>query len=113
LFKDVATSSKEAPDCWAKKVDTEGAELKDEQKEFKKYIMQELESGIKELKNKKAVGQDEISAEMLRHLGLRAKTVLLEIINKSLETGVVPIEWRTGLVVPVWKDSKPYELLTS
>ena len=113
LFKDVATSDKEAPECWAKKLDPEGAGFTKEQKEFKKYIMQELESGIKELKHKRAVGQDEISAEMLSHLGLKAKTVLLGIINKSLETGDVPIEWRTGLVVPVWKDSKPYELLTS
>ena len=105
IFKEVATSSK-GEDAKAKPVDFD---IED----YRPYLMSEMEAGIKQLKNNRAVGKDEISAEMLKHLGPTAKIRLLAIINKSLTSGNIPIEWKTGIICPVWKDSKPANELKS
>ena len=51
----------------------------------------------------KASGPDEISPKILKELHREIAPILTLIFNLSLETGVVPIDWRTADVVPVYK----------
>ena len=51
----------------------------------------------------KASGPDEISLKILKELHHEIAPILTLIFNLSLETGVVPIDWRTADVVPVNK----------
>ena len=51
----------------------------------------------------KASGPDELSPKMLKELHLEIAPILTFIFNVSLETGVVPLDWRTADVVPVYK----------
>ena len=51
----------------------------------------------------KASGPDEISPKILKELHHEIAPILTLIFNLSLETGVVPIDWRTADVVPVYK----------
>ena len=50
-----------------------------------------------------ASGPDEISPKILKELHHEIAPILTLIFNLSLETGVVPIDWRTAGVVPVYK----------
>ena len=52
--------------------------------------LQELEKAIGTLKDCKSPGPDKITNEMLKHMGPKAKRVLLEIFNKSWKSGHVP-----------------------
>ena len=51
----------------------------------------------------KASGPDEISPKILKEIHHEIAPILTLIFNLSLETGVVPIDWRTADVVPVYK----------
>ena len=51
----------------------------------------------------KASGPDEISPKILKELHHEIAPILTLIFNLSLETGVVPIDWRTADAVPVYK----------
>ena len=55
------------------------------------------------LSQNKASGPDEISPKILKELHHEIAPILTLIFNLSLETGVVPIDWRTADVVPVYK----------
>ena len=59
--------------------------------------VQELERAIAKLASKKAPGPDKISNEMIKHLGPKAKQVLLKFINKTWEEGQLPLlDWQEG-----------------
>ena len=51
----------------------------------------------------KASGPDEISPKILKELHHEIAPILTLIFNLSLETGVVPLDWRRADVVPVYK----------
>ena len=53
----------------------------------------------------KASGPDEISLKILKEIHHEIAPILTLIFKLSLETGVVPIDWRTADVVPVYKKS--------
>ena len=50
----------------------------------------ELNRNIRKLKNGKSPGQDGIMNEMIKHLGNKGKTLLLQIFNLSWKSGKVP-----------------------
>ena len=58
--------------------------------------MPELKKSIKKLKKKKSPGPDNITNEMLQHLGNSALGTLLDIFNLS---------WRQGKVSQCWKEA--------
>ena len=66
----------------------------------------ELNSALDGLKAKKSPGPDEITNEMLKFLGNRGKTKLLEVINLSWKTGNLPQLWREAEMIPVYKKGK-------
>ena len=73
---------------------------------IKDFTMIELDDTLKKLKGKKSPGPDQISNEMLLHLGTKAKKRLLGICNSSWRTGSVPQTWRTANMIPIHKKGK-------
>lgn len=65
--------------------------------------MEELKQAIKTLKNGKAPGCDMITSEMIKNLGENGMNTLLHIFEKVWNEEVVPEDWRTSLIVPVYK----------
>jgi hypothetical protein len=51
----------------------------------------------------KAAGPDELKPKILKELADNISPTLLLIFNKSLETGVVPTDWHTAHVSPIYK----------
>ena len=66
----------------------------------------ELKMAIRKLKKHKSPGPDEITSEMLQHLGSTAQKKLLEIFNISWDTGNVPQIWRKANMIPLLKPGK-------
>ena len=64
----------------------------------------DVERAIKKMKNGKAPGEDNITAEMLKYVGEKA---IIEIYNMVLQiwnSEVMPDDWKTGLIVPMYKE---------
>jgi hypothetical protein len=51
----------------------------------------------------KAAGPDELKPKILKELVPNISPILCLIFNKSLETGVVPTDWCTAHVSPIYK----------
>ena len=66
----------------------------------------ELLQQLNRCSQKKAPGPDEICTEHLIHLGPRARSVLLSLINASWKKGEVPSCWRRATVIPIPKTGK-------
>lgn len=63
----------------------------------------ELEQAIKNSKNKKAPGQDGINTELLKYIPDGMKFRLLNILNQCWQQKKIPEEWKTSLIVPIFK----------
>ena len=70
------------------------------------FNAKEFEEALKTLKDKKSPGPDKITNEMLEHIGSKAKSKLLGILNNSWKTGHVPQSWREADMVPINKKGK-------
>ena len=70
------------------------------------FTINELEKCLTVLNNCKSPGPDLITNEMLKHLGLKAKKVLLKIFNNSLQRGTVPQVWKEANMIPIHKKGK-------
>jgi hypothetical protein len=55
-----------------------------------------------------AADPDELKPQILKELADNISPVLCLIFNKSLETGVVPTDWRTAHVSPIYKKGSKY-----
>ena len=73
------------------------------------FTMTNLNTAIKSLKVGKAPGADEVSNEMLKHLGPNARCRLLQLVNRSLEAKEVPSAWKKSIIIPVHKKGKSKE----
>ena len=60
-----------------------------------------VEGLLKGLNPNKASGPDEISPRLLKELHHKIAPILTKI---SLSTGIVPNDWKTALVAPVYKN---------
>ena len=63
----------------------------------------EMMAAMKKMKNGKATGLDEIRVEMLDLAGDVGVNWTRRLLNSCLTEGKVPVEWRTGLIIPIWK----------
>ena len=61
---------------------------------------------IKASKNSKALGPDEISPIMLKHLGPHGIQLLTNIYNACIQTSTIPSIWKTGRIIPLLKPGK-------
>ena len=62
-----------------------------------------VESLLKDLNPNKASGPDEISPRLLKELHHEIAPSFTKTYRSSLSTGTVPNDWKTALVVPVYK----------
>ena len=58
---------------------------------------------LSELKPTKAAGPDRISPRVLKELAEELHVPLSQLFQNSLDSGVVPEQWRTALVTPIYK----------
>lgn len=72
------------------------------------FSMQELEKCIKANSNS-APGIDNVHYSMLNNLPLLSKEYLLYIFNEIWNTGKIPEDWRSIIIVPFLKNGKPPE----
>ena len=69
---------------------------------------QGLEKLLTKLDPSKASGPDELKPRILRELDKEISPILSLIFQKSLDTGVVPSDWRTAHVSPIYKKGSKY-----
>jgi len=65
-----------------------------------------LQTAIKQLKNRKSPGEDQIHAGFLKHAGKEARNSICTWFQKIWETAVVPSLWKKATVVPMLKANK-------
>ena len=61
---------------------------------------------IKNCKNSKALGPDEISPVMMKHLGPHGIKFSTGIYNNSVNKAIIPSIWKTGRIIPLLKPKK-------
>ena len=66
--------------------------------------MIQLKAALRKLKPHKALGNDEITNEMMGTQGLN---VVLRFINNTWTTGQLPNAWKTATLIPLLKKNKP------
>ncbi|GFO04217.1 RNA-directed DNA polymerase from transposon x-element [Plakobranchus ocellatus] len=66
----------------------------------------ELEDALRKGKKGKAPGKDGVTQEMLVEIRPEGKRVLLELLNRTWNSGVLPKDWRTAVLVPILKKGK-------
>jgi len=71
---------------------------------FQEIYPSEVERVIHSLKNKKAPGMDNIKAELLKKVAKEIAEPLAYISNLSVETGVFPSHFKSGIVKPLFKN---------
>ena len=68
--------------------------------------LQEIINAQQNLTPGKAYGTDEVSNDFLLHLPMQKLHQLLGIYNRSWRWGIVPDNWKTGLIIPIAKPRK-------
>ena len=68
-----------------------------------------VEGLLKGLNSNKASGPDEISPRLLKELHHEIAPILTKIYRSSLSTGIVPNDWKTALVAPVYQKDHKYK----
>ena len=68
-----------------------------------------IEKLLKNLDPTKACGPDGLSPRVLKELASEIAPILTIIFTSSLRTGIVPQDWRTALVTPVYKKGEHYD----
>jgi hypothetical protein len=65
----------------------------------------EIINSIKNLKNNKAVGLDQISNEMIKYSQHILLPLLCKLFNTILVAGIYPKSWKEGYIVPIFKSN--------
>ena len=87
---------------WKRLNEKEG-ELDESEQDIK---MQELQRAIDESANNKAAGEDDVPYEFLKHLGPKARNMLLHIYQRVWRGERIPRKWLTAVIKPLLKDGK-------
>ena len=66
----------------------------------------EIEKATKKLKNGKSTGEDEISAELLKHAPKELRELIAQILNQSVESDEYLETLKTGILNPLQKPPK-------
>ena len=77
------------------------------------FTGEELRRQLLRCSLRKAPGPDGVCTEHLCHLGPRARSALLGLINASWMAGKVPSEWRRATIVPIPKAGKDKKKVSS
>ena len=68
------------------------------------FTLHELNKNIKLLKNNKAAGIDLVKNEYIKNAPQIVIELAVTLFNLVLKTGVVPLEWCLGLIIPIYKN---------
>lgn len=68
-----------------------------------KITEEELQEAVRKMKNGKAPGHDQISAEMVKLMGPVGRKMLLQLINEIWKQDRIPKDWELGIIMPVHK----------
>ena len=66
--------------------------------------VEEIHSRVKELKNGKACGTDNILNEFIKSTFNEMKLVYADLFNRVLSTGQIPEAWTIGMIMPIYKN---------
>ena len=77
---------------------------------FQKVNPVQVYNELKSLKRKKAVGVDKFPSGMIKDAASVLAGPLTFLINMSIETGLVPSDWKIAKVIPVFKSGKKSDL---
>ena len=67
----------------------------------------EIERVLQSIKPSKALGPNEVSLLMLKHLGPKAHSYIAGMFQTIFNTGVIPSIWKTARITPLLKPGKP------
>ena len=79
---------------------------------YEPFNQSELNSAINKMNSNKAPGPDKIFPEFIKHLGTKAKAVLLNFYNYVWKTSV-PAGWKKAVIIPVLKPGKSANDITN
>ena len=71
--------------------------------DIRSFSADEVQRELSKMKNNKAPGPDELKVEMIKATGEVGIKWTTRLLNACISEGRIPKEWRTGLVVPIWK----------
>ena len=71
------------------------------------FSIEELVKEINNIEIYKSSGIHNISSRILKDVWSTCPVLLLDIINKSIETGIFPDDWKHGTVIPIPKVANP------
>ena len=67
----------------------------------------QTEKALKNSKNSKALGPDNISPIMLKHIGTHGINYLTNLYNNVINESIIPPIWKVGRIIPLLKPGKP------
>ena len=102
LFTKCGSTGASTIDCGDNEQDN-SSETTDEDDEELIPLRSEVELAVKQLKNGKATGCDDISAEMIKASGELGISLLHKLIVKIWQTGEWPEDWRRAVLIPIPK----------
>ena len=68
-----------------------------------KVVRDEIVEAIQSMKSRKAAGTSEVSVEMIVASGEIGVKVMMELCQRVLDGGGMPDEWKTSVIVPIFK----------
>ena len=78
--------------------------------EFKAVLIEDVKRVLTNIPENKATGLDDIPAKMIKMAMSYIVSPLTHLINFSLTSGVIPKEWKTAVVIPIFKSEDVFEL---
>ena len=94
----------------------EDPKIEDDQPPFDKPKMNDIQftpslvaEVLKHIKNSSSPGPDEISQRILKEVAHEVSVPLSILYNKSINTGQLPLDWKTANVVPLFKSGSKGE----
>jgi hypothetical protein len=64
----------------------------------------EVLDAIKGLKNNKASGSDKLINDFFKNSPPFLVSIYTKLFNVVLDTGIIPETWKTGIIIPVYKN---------
>ncbi|XP_065650760.1 uncharacterized protein LOC136078872 [Hydra vulgaris] len=76
---------------------------------FKQMNRNDFDNIVKNMKNKNSMCGN-ISVKMFKNIYPSKAVKLLEVVNLSLKTGIVPKSWKKSTIIPIPKTNSPKQL---
>ena len=90
-----------------------GAPSEPERDETSDISTDKVQTAVRALKPRKAAGIDEIRHELLKFLSRHSILWLTRVCRVAWKEGRAPVDWQTGIVVPIFKEGDRGSALTT